>query len=74
MAVVLTGPAITVWKAESEQWKAWGSRIIETMLSTGKKTSEKTHLLSYYAPMFAALREQKEAFYDDLQAAINVVW
>ena len=33
----------------------------------------KTHLLSWYAPMFAALREQKEAFYDDLQAAINEI-
>ena len=73
VALVLTWPAVTAWRAGDEQWKAWRSRIVKATLAAGRKASDKVHVFSCYAPTFAAAREQKEAFYDDLQAAIDEV-
>ena len=37
VALVLTGPAITAWRAAGLQWKAWSSRLISARLQAGNK-------------------------------------
>ena len=65
VAIVLTGHAVTAWKARGEQWRSWGSRIIKTYLSLeggDGKTRRKIsciHILSYYAPTFGARKDSK---------------
>ena len=73
VAIVLSGPAVTAWKDGGEQWKTWGSRLIQATLTSRKRRSEHIHVFSCYAPTFAATREKKEAFYDDLQSAIDEI-
>ena len=73
VAVVFSGPAITTWKKGGEQWKTWGSRLIKVTLATGKKSSDCLHVLSCYAPPFAASRDVKEVFFDDLQNALDEI-
>ena len=73
VAIILSGPARTAWKTGGEQWKTWGSRLIRVTLVSGKRRSEQMHIFSCYASTFAASREMKEAFYDDLQSAIDEI-
>ena len=73
VAVVLSGPAITTWKKGGGQWKTWGSRLIKVTLATGKKSSDRLHVLSCYAPTFAVSRDGKEASFDDLQNALDEI-
>lgn len=73
VAIVLNGPAIDTWKKGGEQWKTWGSRLIRVTLATGKRSSDRLHVLSCYAPTFAASRDVKEAFFDDLQHALDEI-
>ena len=79
VAIVLTGHAVTAWKAGGEQWRSWGSRIIKASLSFGGgkgKTSRKishVHILSCYAPTFGASRAAKDSFFDHLQEALGEI-
>ena len=50
VALVLTGPAITAWRAAGQQWKAWSSRLISAHLRAGNKKDDHLHVLSCYAP------------------------
>ena len=73
VALVLSAPAIAAWKSGGQQWQTWGSRIVKATLCSGKRPSEPLHVLSCYSPMFAACRETKEAFYDDLQSVLDEI-
>lgn len=59
------------WRTGGEKWKAWSSRLVTAALQTG--CSSQLHVLSCYAPTFAAKKEEKERFYDDLQQALNEI-
>ena len=65
--LVLRGPAMQAWVAAGSKWKAWGSRLISVVLDCGRKL----HVLSCYAPTFAASREEKDKFFSTLQDAIS---
>ena len=56
VAIVLSGPAKTAWKAGGQQLSSWGSRLIKAMVKNGKTTEDQLHVLSCYAPTFAASR------------------
>ena len=73
VAIVLTGHAITAWKAGGEQWRAWGSRIVKATLGGGNQNSTRIHILSCYAPTFGASRTEKDLFFDHLQEALDEV-
>ena len=73
VAIVLTGHAVTAWKAGGEQWKSWGSRIIKATLGGDNKKTSRVHILSCYAPTFAASRTAKDNFFDDLQQAMGEI-
>ena len=76
VAIVLMDSALRAWRASGEQWKAWNSRLVTAKLQIGlRRRSGSTHLhvLSCYAPTFAAPREVKDTFYDELQQALNEI-
>ena len=75
VAIVLTGHAITAWRAGGEQWKSWGSRIVKASLGVKNKDTKtkRMHIISCYAPTFAASRAEKDAFFDQLQEALNEI-
>ena len=64
VAIVLSGPAVGAWRAGGRQWKAWGSRLVTATLEIGSRRSGQLHVLSCYAPTFAASREEKDRFFD----------
>ena len=57
VAIVLSGPALSAWKAGGSQWKAWNSRLVTAKLKVGSGRSSHLHILSSYAPTFAASRD-----------------
>ena len=65
IALVLRGPAIIAWRNGGSQWKAWRSRIISATLD-----GERLHVFSCYAPTFAASRDEKDEFFNSLQAML----
>ena len=74
VAIVLTGEAMEAWKAGGEQWKARGSRLITaTLKNGGGRHPHNLHVISCYAPTFAASREEKDHFYNDLQQALDEI-
>jgi len=50
-----------------------GLRLVRDTLATGKSSSDHLHILSCYAPTFVASRDVKEAFYDNLQHALDEI-
>ena len=73
VVIVMSGSAVSAWKAGSRQWKAWSSRLVTATLETGKGKSGQLHVLSCYAPTFAASREEKDKFFDLLQDALLAI-
>ena len=73
VALVLTGPAITAWRAAGQQWKAWSSRLISARLQAGNKKHDHLHVLSCYAPTRAASRTVKDEFLHDLEQALAAI-
>ena len=71
MPIVLSGEAVAAWKAGGEQWRTWGWRIIK--VTSGSGTFSRIHINSCYAPIFAADREDKDNFFDNLHQALNEV-
>ena len=69
VAIVLSGQAVSAWKAGS-QWKAWSSRLVTATLKVGDRSGDKLHVLSCYAPTFAASRAEKDSFFACLQDAL----
>ena len=51
---------MNAWKAGGSQWS---SRLITATLEVG---SGQLHILSCYAPTFAATREEKNQFFENL--------
>ena len=73
VALVLSGPAISGWKAGGSRWKAWSSRLLSISIKIGDSPHDILHILSCYAPTFAATRVEKDKFYDDLQCALSEI-
>lgn len=71
VAIALSSPAVRVWRAGRQQWKAWSSRLVTATLQSGKANSDRIHILSCYAPTFSASRTDKNKFLDDLQQALD---
>ena len=72
-AIVLSGPAVSAWKAGGSEWTPWSSRMVSVSINLGKNENDWLHAFSCYAPTFAASREKKEKFYDDLQHALSKI-
>ena len=72
VAIVMSGPAVSTWKVGGSQWKAWRSRLVTATLKTGKGKSGRPHVLSCYASIFAASREEKDKFFDLPQDALSL--
>ena len=66
VVILLTGEAVEVWKARGEQWKARSLRLITAKLKGGDKQQNILHVISCYAPTFAASREEKNKFFNGL--------
>ena len=49
VAIVLTGPAIAVWRAAGEQWKAWSSRLVSAQLY--RQAAGRLTIFMYYPAM-----------------------
>ena len=73
VAIVLSGPAVSTWRAGGSQLKAWGSRLVTATLEIGKGRSGRLHILCCYAPTFAASGEEKNRFFDLLQDALSAI-
>ena len=73
VAIVLLGSAVSLWKDDGEQWKGWSSRIITVRIkwNCGKRRTH-LHIVSCYAPTYAASREENK-FYDDLQLVLDKI-
>ena len=59
---------MNAWKAGGSQWKVWSSRLVTATLDA---SSGRLHILSCYAPTFAATREKKDRFFDKLQVVLS---
>ncbi len=64
VAIVLRGRMLQAWRDSGSQWCAHSSRLISAKLKIGTTW---IHVASCYAPTFAARREEKDRFYDDLR-------
>ena len=73
VALVLSNSMTEAWKAGGRQWRAWSSRLVTTVLKLGKHQTEVLYVFSCYAPTFASNREDKDAFYSNLQLAIQSI-
>ncbi len=70
---MFSGPALEAWRAGGNKWRAWSSRLVSATLKVGSGSRDVLHVLSCYAPTFAASREEKENFYSSLQEALTVI-
>ena len=72
VALVLAGPARQAWYSSGKQWKPWSSRVVSATLQVGNGR-ERFHVVSCYAPTFAARRETKDDFYACLQEVLSAI-
>lgn len=70
VAIVLIDWAVNAWKTAGSQWKSWSSRTISACLKVG---NERLHVISCYAPTRSARREEKDQFYDELDAILSSI-
>ena len=73
VAIVLSGPAVSAWRAAGERWKSWSPRLISAHLKTGKRRNDHLHIISAYAPTRAASREAKDKFFQDLDQVLSSI-
>ena len=73
VAIVLSGEAVRAWKEGGSRWKAWSSRLVSANLKVGNGSRDRLHILSCYAPTFAASRKDKNIFYTTLQDALSAI-
>ena len=66
----MSGPAIGAWKSGGSHWRAWSSKLVTAALKVGSGRSDRLHVLSCYAPTYAASREEKNELVDTLQHAL----
>ena len=72
-AVKQRGPAISAWKSAGSHWRAWNSRLVTATLKVGSGRSDCLHVLSCYAPTYAACREEKNEFFDTFPHALSEI-
>ena len=70
---MLSGLVVGAWKAGGSCWKAWSSRLVTATLKVGSGRCDFLHVFSFYAPTYAASREEKDNVFDILQQALSVV-
>ena len=73
VAIVSSGEAVRAWKQGGSRWKAWSSRPVSAILKVGNGSRDRLHIVSCYAPTFAASREDKNIFYATLQDALSTI-
>ena len=73
VAIVLSGSALKAWSLGGKIWKAWSSRLVSVTLKMGHKQDRWLHVLSCYAPTYAASREEKNRFFNTLQQALSAI-
>ena len=73
VAIVLSGSALKAWSLGSKIWKAWSSRLVSVTLKMGHKQDRWLHVLSCYAPTYAASMEEKNRFFNTLQQALSAI-
>jgi len=54
VAIVLSSQAVEAWEGGDSRWKAWSSRLVSAVLKVGCGSRDVLHVLSCYAPTFAA--------------------
>ena len=70
---MLREQALAAWRLGGQQWKPWSSRCVSAVLQVDKRPSSRVHLVSCYAPTRAGSREDKDAFFQDLECIIASV-
>ena len=73
VALVLRGKALAAWRRGGQQWKAWSLRCVSAVLQADKRTVNRIHVVSCYAPTRAASREDKDVFFQELNNIISGV-
>ena len=73
VALVLRGQALVAWRRGGQQWKAWSLRCVSVVLQVDKRTVSRIQVVSCYAPTRAASREDKDAFFQELNIIISRV-
>ena len=73
VAIVLSGQAVKAWNSGGSRWKAWSSRLVSAALKIGSNGIDVLHVVSCYAPPFAASREEKDKFYSMLQEVLSSI-
>ena len=73
VAVVLCGPAVDTWRSGVDRWKMWRSRLVTVALKVGQDSPDVVHVVSWYAPTFAASREETDSFYGRLQEVLSSI-
>ena len=71
VALVLSGPAVEVWKRVGSQWTACSSRAVSTCLQVGKGAAGRLHVMSCFPPTRAARREDKMPFPRDRELSFD---
>ena len=70
---MLRQQALAVWRFWGQQWKVWSSRCVSAGLQVYKRPSSRIYLVSCYAPTRTASRENKAAFFQELERIISSV-
>ena len=73
VALVLRGKALEAWRRGGQQWKVWSLRCVSAVLQEDRRTVSRIHVVSCYAPTRAASREDKDAFFQELNNIISGV-
>ena len=73
VVLVLRWQALAAWRHGGQQWKAWSSRCVSAVLQVDKRTVIRIHVVSCYALTRAAHREDKDAFFQELEHIISGV-
>ena len=66
------GPALVAWKRGGKQWKAWSSRCASALLEFSNCVRW-VHVVSCYAPTRATSREEKDHFFNQLNAFMSSI-
>ena len=70
VAIVLSGEAVRAWK---EGGGRWSLRLVSATLKVGNGSRDRLHILSCYAPTFAASREDIQHFLCYLQDSLSAI-
>ncbi len=72
VAIVLRKRALRAWRAGGEQWKPVSSRLaVAELRMVSRKKFFTIHIIACYAPTFRSSRNDKDTFFNDLQAVLR---